>query len=114
MLVLEKTRSLGILVSMGAARRSVKRLVLTLGGAIGLAGVAIGECLALILALLQKRFEIIPLPADAYYMSTAPIQLNPIDFLVVGIVTLFLCLLFAYAPARVASRLDPIQVIRFQ
>ncbi|NNE48095.1 MAG: ABC transporter permease [Rhodothermales bacterium] len=113
MMVMEKTRSLGILVSMGANRKSVRNLVLTLAGVIGLVGITIGELLALLLAFLQKRFDLIPLPADAYYMKTAPIELNPVDFIVVAVVTLLLCVAFAYIPARIASKLDPIRVIRF-
>jgi lipoprotein-releasing system permease protein len=113
MMVMEKTRSLGILVSMGANRKSVRNLVLTLAGVIGLVGITIGELLALLLAFLQKRFDLIPLPADAYYMKTAPIELNPVDFIVVAMVTLLLCVAFAYIPARIASKLDPIRVIRF-
>ncbi len=114
MLVIEKAKSLGVLSSMGAGRRSVRNVVVTLGGMIGVIGVAAGELLAYTLALLQKKFEIIPLPPEAYYMSTAPIDLNLVDFVGVGVVTILLCIVFAYIPARVASQLDPIRVIRFQ
>ncbi len=113
MIVLEKTGEIGVLQSMGASRRVLRRLFLWLGLLIGLVGTIIGEALALVLALLQERFGIIPLPAEAYYMDTAPIDLNPLDFLIVLVVTLALCLLAAYIPARVASRIDPIRVIRF-
>ena len=73
----------------------------------------LGEAFALLLALLQQRFSIIPLPRDTYYMDTAPIILSGFDFLLVAVVALVLCLLAAYAPARVASRIDPIRTIRF-
>jgi lipoprotein-releasing system permease protein len=114
MIVMEKTRSIGVMVSMGATRRSIRRLVLTLSGLIGSVGVLIGSFVALALAVIQKKFAVIPLPADAYYMSTAPIELQLVDFLIVGLSTLTLCLLFAYIPARFAARLDPIRVIRFE
>ncbi len=114
MLVIEKAKSLGVLSSLGAGRRSVRNVVVTLGGMIGVFGVVVGELLAFTLALLQKKFEIIPLPPEAYYMSTAPIDLNIVDFVGVGIATVLLCIVFAYIPARVASQLDPIRVIRFQ
>lgn len=114
MMMLEKTREIGILESMGASARSLRRLFLWLGLLIGLVGTGIGQALALVLAFLQLKFAIIPLPAEAYYMTTAPIVLNPLDFVIVGVLTLLLCLLAAYVPARVAARIEPIRAIRFR
>jgi len=114
MIILEKTREIGILVSMGTDTRALRRLFRWLGFWIGMAGMVIGEGLALVLALLQQRYSIIPLPEDAYYMKTAPIELYAPDFVIVGVVTLLLCVLAAYLPARFASRLDPIRAIRFR
>ena len=114
MIVMEKTRSIGVLVSMGAARTSIRNLVLTLSGLIGGLGILFGSGIALILAAVQKKYALIPLPADAYYMTTAPIHLEPLDFVLVGLATLTLCLLFAYIPARFAASMDPIRVIRFE
>ena len=113
MVIMEKTREIGILASMGASRRSLRRLFLSLGLMIGAAGTATGLGLALALALLQQRYELIPLPAEAYYMTTAPIALHPMDFLLVGVVSLLLTTAAAYLPARVAARTDPLKVIRF-
>ena len=114
MMVIEKSRSLGILTSLGASRKRLRNLVIFLGFTIGVIGVAAGEVLALCLALVQQKLQIIPLPPDAYYMSTAPVEIDPIDFLIVGFVTILLCVTFAYIPARVAASLDPIRVIRFR
>ena len=114
MMILEKTREIGVLESMGASARSMQRLFLMLGVLIGVVGTVLGEGIALGLALLQQRYELIPLPAEAYFMKTAPVALNVIDFLIVGVVALVLCALAAYVPARVASRVEPVQAIRFQ
>lgn len=111
MIILEKTREVGILSSMGASAASLRRLFLTLGMYIGVAGVIIGEVTALILAGVQLRFSIIPLPEEAYYMSTAPIQLNGYDFVIVGVLTLMMCAAAAYFPARFASSIEPIKAI---
>ncbi len=113
MIILEKTREIGILNSMGASARALRRLFLWLGLLIGVVGTVIGELLALALALVQQRYGVIPLPAEAYYMKTAPIALNPLDFVVVAVVALLLCVLAAYVPARVAARIAPIRAIRF-
>lgn len=112
MIILEKQRDMGILAGMGATSRMRRRIFVRLGLFIGLAGVILGEVGALILAWAQLQFGIIPLPAEAYYMNTAPIDLSAIDFLAVAVVTLGLCVLSSWIPAKVAARLHPIQAIR--
>ncbi len=113
MVTLEKTREIGIILSMGCPAGGVRRLFVWLGFLIGVAGTALGSALALGLALVQLRFGIIPLPQEAYYIDTAPVELSLLDFVVVGAVALALCTLSAYIPARVAARIDPIRSIRF-
>lgn len=113
MIILENTRAIGVLGSMGASRRMVRRTFLVVGFLIGLVGTVLGEATAWTLAMLQQRFGIIPLPEEAYYMNTAPIEVSPFDFLWVGLVSVILCTLAAYIPARVASRIDPVRAIRF-
>ena len=114
MILLEKTHEIGVLSSMGASPRALRRLFMYLGLLIGGVGMVIGQVLALVLAFLQKRYEIIPLPEEAYYMKVAPIALRGLDFLIVGVIALALCALAAYFPARVASRIEPIRAIRFR
>lgn len=114
MLILEKTREIGVLQSIGTSQATIKRLFLALGLLIGGVGTGIGASLALILSTIQKEFGIIPLPEEAYYMTTAPIALNPIDYLIVAALTLVLCAGAAYIPARVAARIEPVRAIRFQ
>lgn len=114
MLILEKTREIGVLQSIGASGRTLKRLFLVLGLFIGAVGAGIGSAIAFVLAVIQQQFEIIPLPAEAYYMTSAPIELNPLDFAVVIVVTLILCGAAAYVPARVAARIEPVRAIRFE
>jgi len=114
MIMLEKTPEIGVLGSMGASRATLRRLFLYLGVLMGGVGVAIGEVLALVLALLQERYHLIPLPEEAYYMQAAPIALNGLDFLLVGVLALCLCAVAAYIPASVSARIEPIRAIRFR
>jgi len=113
MIILEKTREVGVLRSMGAGAHRVQGTFLWLGALIGLITV-VGELLALGLALIQIKFEIIRLPAEAYFMNVAPVDLSGPDFLVVGVATVILCSLSAYLPARVAARIDPMRAIHFR
>jgi len=114
MLILEKTREIGVLKSLGTAGSTLKRLFLFLGLLIGAVGTGIGAVLALSLSLVQKYFGIISLPAEAYYMTTAPVGLNPWDFVLVALVTILLCGTAAYIPSRVAARVEPVRAIRFE
>lgn len=114
MMILEKTREIGVLQSLGASQRGLKRLFVLVGLLIGISGSVLGSGAAFSLSLVQQRFSIIPLPAEAYYMTTAPIQMNPLDYLLVNGIAIALCALAAYVPARVAARIEPVRAIRFQ
>lgn len=114
MLILEKTGDIGILQSMGATPKSIRRLFLTLGLLIGVTGSVLGMVLAWILAMLQLEFQLIPLPVEAYFLETAPISLRGFDFVIVPFFALLLCALASWLPARFAAKVDPIKTIRFK
>jgi len=112
MVILEKTPDIGVLASMGAKGSALTGIFMRVGFGIGLSGALIGCGLALILAWLQTTFGIIPLPADAYYMKEAPIDLQFVDFVLVFLTTLALCTAAAFIPARYASRIGPLRAVR--
>ena len=114
MVILEKNREMGVLAGMGATARMRRRIFVRLGLLIGASGVILGEVFALTLAVLQQQFGIIPLPADAYYMSTAPVDLNFMDFGIVAVVTLVLCTAASWIPARYAGHVNPIHAIQLR
>lgn len=114
MIVLEKTREIGIIASMGASRRDIQQLYLYLGLFVGGIGTAIGLFLAWGLGTLQLQYGIVGLPAEAYYMDTAPVAMHLSDFIIVSGVSVLLCLGAAYFPARIASRIPPLRVLRFR
>ncbi len=113
MVVLEKTREVGILKAMGASRGGIARVFLAEGMVIGLVGTALGNGLALALCELQLRYRLLPLPADIYYMDRVPILIAPMNFIVVSLVTLGLCALATLVPSLVAGRIQPVRAIRF-
>lgn len=113
MMVLERTRDIGILKAMGGTDRQVRRIFLMEGLIVGLTGLAIGIALAALFSWAQGTFGIIPLNEENYYMSTAPVQPHLSDFLWVGAVSLLLCVGASWFPARVASKVNPLQVIHF-
>ncbi len=114
MVIMEKTRDIGIFASMGTSRMSLQRLFLSLGLMIGAVGTLAGLLLALGLGLIQMHYGIIPLPAEAYYMTTAPVALHPMDFALISVAAMALTAVAAYLPARAAARVDPVKVIGFR
>ncbi|MCY4170468.1 MAG: ABC transporter permease [Bacteroidetes bacterium] len=114
MIVLEKTREIGILTSMGASQQRIQQLYIYLGFFVGSLGTGIGLLLAVILGFIQARFGIIGLPVETYFMDTVPISLMLSDFGIVAVVSIILCLLASYFPSRIASRISPLQVLRFR
>jgi lipoprotein-releasing system permease protein len=113
MMVLEKMREIGILMAMGADRRGIARIFLRQGMTIAVTGTVAGNLLAFVLLALQLEFRILALPSDIYFMSSVPVLLRPEYFLGVSAVSLLLCLVTSYVPARLAARLNPVTAIRF-
>jgi len=113
MVILDKTREIGVLVAMGASRAAVRRVFLMFGVLVGVLGAAIGAALAFVIAGAQAQWGLIPLPQEAYYLDTAPVELRALDFLIVPALAVVLCALMAWLPARVAARVEPVRAIRF-
>lgn len=113
MMVLDKTREIGVLASMGATRWGITRIFLRQGLTIALIGTALGNALAFGLCFAQQEFRFFSLPSDIYFMTSVPILLRAEYFIVVSAITIGLCLLSSLVPARLASRLHPVTAIRF-
>jgi lipoprotein-releasing system permease protein len=113
MMVLEKTREIGALMAMGATRWGVTRIFLRQGFTIALVGTLAGNILAFVLCYAQQEFRLLSLPSDIYFMSSVPVLMRTEYFLVVSAVSMTLCMVSSLVPARLASRLHPINALRF-
>ena len=113
MMVLDKTKEIGILASMGATRWGITRIFLRQGFTIALTGTAFGNLLALGVCFAQMEFKFFSLPSDIYFMTSVPVLLKPGYFLLVSALTIMLCMLSSIVPARLASKLHPVNAIRF-
>ncbi len=114
MVVMEKTRDIAVLMTLGATRRSVRRIFALEGIIIGVAGTGVGTALGWATCELLRRYQFIRLPSDVYYISTLPVSLEPGNFLAVGVISIVICYLATLYPARQASRVDPAEAIRYE
>lgn len=104
MLVLEKREDIGVLHAIGASRSFIKGIFLTEGLLLATIGGGTGMLLALLIALAQLEFHLIPLQGDTFLISHFPVKINPWDFLLVGATVFVISLIAAYIPARKAAR----------
>tara|TARA_R110002096_G_scaffold52042_3_gene135749 strand:+ start:8663 stop:9889 length:1227 start_codon:yes stop_codon:yes gene_type:complete len=113
MMVLERTRDIGILKTIGSRASIVQRIFLLEGILVSFAGLIIGMGISLLFAYLQMEYQIIPLSEENYYMSYAPVEPHAFDFIVVTVITIVLCGLASWIPARVAAKTDTLKVIAY-
>ncbi len=113
MMVLERTRDIGMLKTMGATNKHIKRIFLTEGMIVAAVGLTIGILLSVLFNFVQGTWEIIPLPEESYYMDAAPVEPRWYDFVIVTGATFVLAALASWLPARVASRMDPVRILTF-
>ncbi|MGH7730876.1 MAG: FtsX-like permease family protein [Candidatus Eiseniibacteriota bacterium] len=114
MVVLEKRRDIGVLKSLGASRPLVLRVFLLQGLLIGGIGTALGTAFGGLLIALLRRYPIVRLPGDVYFIERLPIRPEIGDFAAVILAALTLCLAAAVYPAWRAAHLDPVDAIRRQ
>lgn len=113
MMILEKTRAIGILKSLGASGRQITGIFLLQGIILALIGIALGNLIAYILMIIQLYYNVISLPSSVYFMSTVPIFLSIKIFAGVSLLALILCVLASYIPSFIASKLKPVSTLRF-
>ena len=114
MVVKEKRRDIAILKSMGASSGAVARLFVLKGAIIGVTGTLAGNLLGLGGCWLLSRYQFVELPKDVFLFDTLPVDVNPVNFVVVGAVSIGICVLAALSPARRAASLVPVEVIRYE
>ncbi len=114
MLVMEKTRDIAILMSMGATRGMIRRIFMLQGVIIGAVGTTLGYVLGIGLAILLKKYQFIKLPKGVYTLDHLPVILTGSDLLIVGGSAMLLCFLATIYPARQAAGLEPAKALRYE
>ncbi len=112
-LIVERSKMIGMLKAMGARDSQIAKLFLLLSSGILVRGILLGNVLGLGLALAQQKWGLIALNESAYYLNTVPIALEWNSLIWVNIGAAIVCFVFLLIPVRFVSKVDPIKTIRF-
>lgn len=104
MLVLEKQQDISVLHALGGTGTFIQKIFLSEGLLLAVIGGCTGMLLAVILAVLQVNFKLIPLQGGTFLIDYFPVKLSLADFLLVGVTVLVIALLASWLPARKAAR----------
>jgi lipoprotein-releasing system permease protein len=114
MLVRDKTREIGILRAMGMPVRTIRRIFILQGVTIGVTGTSLGTALGIILGRLVDQGRIIDLNPAVYFIDHLPVQVNPLDLLIIIVASITVATLATLYPARQAAMLQPVEAIRYE
>ena len=113
MVVIEKRRDVGVLQAMGVSQSNIRRIFLLEGALIGTVGTGLGLVLGLGLALLQQRYELVPMAqAESFLIDAYPVAIQPLDVILVSVVAFGLCVLASLYPAARAAAIEPARAVQ--
>ncbi|MBN2122785.1 MAG: lipoprotein-releasing ABC transporter permease subunit [Deltaproteobacteria bacterium] len=114
MVVMEKTKDVAILRAMGATARSIMCVFMFQGVLVGLVGTLAGLLSGLGLCHILAKYKFIKLPSDIYYISTLPVRVEVPDILFVTLAAVVISFVATLYPAWHASRLNPVEALRYE
>jgi lipoprotein-releasing system permease protein len=114
MMVMRKTREIGILRAMGARQRNIMRVFSAVGLLIGVIGTASGVLVGAGVSLLLNRYQFVHLPGDVYFIKNLPVRMLPNDFLLVSGIAILISFVATLYPAVKAANMQPVDAIRYE
>lgn len=114
LLVTQKTREIGVLRAMGFTRNDIRNAFVGLGMFLTLIGLIGGLIFSLGLAYLSNKFGIFRLPPDVYFIDRVPIVVRITDVIYIVILTILVSFLASLIPSLRASRMEPVEAIRYE
>jgi len=114
LMVMEKTRDIGILIALGATSRNIRRIFFLQGAMIGVVGTAAGVVLGLVWCWFANTFQLIKVPVDIYQIAFVPFHIKFVDLLLIIGVTLLISFASTLFPSRRASKIDPVTALKYE
>ena len=122
MVVMEKNKEIAIMKSMGASQSSIMKILSYQGVIIGITGTVIGcvggftvvPNLNEIVGFIENLFGITAFPRDVYYLDRLPSEIQYFDSFLIVVFSIVICFLASLYPAWRASRLDPVEGLRYE
>jgi lipoprotein-releasing system permease protein len=114
MTVIEKRRDIGILKSMGASNKSLKKIFALQGLLVGIVGTFAGTVLGLLIVYIQERYHLVSLDTTIYIIPAMPVEVHINDIFFIAAAAIGLCSLASRLPAKRAASLDPVKAIRWE
>jgi lipoprotein-releasing system permease protein len=114
MVVVDRTREIGILKSMGMTNTRILHIFMLQGTWIGVIGTTVGTILGCFLAWLLDTYEIIQIPPDVYFVDRLPVALHAFDVVLIYVASVAVAFFATIYPARQASSLEPVEAIRHE
>lgn len=112
-LILERTQMIGILKALGANNWNVRKIFLYNASYLIIRGLLIGNGIAIGLLLIQKYFGLIKLNPENYYVTVAPVDINPLHIIILNIGTILICFIVLLIPSYIITKISPVKAIRF-
>jgi lipoprotein-releasing system permease protein len=114
MTVSDRARDIAVLMAMGARRQQIRRIFVLLGITVGAFGTALGLIAGYSLAWAAGTYRLIPLDPQIYSVPFVPFQPNPTDALWITAAALAISIGSTLIPARSASRIEPVELLRYE
>jgi len=114
MLVMEKTRDIAILRTMGVSSKSIMSIFVFQGLFVGVIGTLLGLISGSFLCHLLARYKFIKLPPDVYYITTLPVRMEWLDVVTIAVAAVIISFLATIYPSWQASRLSPVEALRYE
>lgn len=114
LVVIQKTPEVGILMSMGVPRRSIRRVFWSFGFIIGLLGTVTGVLLGFAICWVLANTDIIPIKGSVYGLDRLPVIVKPFTVAIIVFSSMAICTLASVFPAWRASRMNPVEALRYE
>jgi lipoprotein-releasing system permease protein len=114
MTVMEKKKDIAILKAMGAKNRSIMKIFMAEGLTIGVFGALVGSVIGYLMCVVQNWLHVIKLSEEVYTINVLPMKIGVTDVLLIASVTIVICLLATLYPSYKATKIDPVETLRYE